>query len=222
MSILLLAALLSSLVIPTTVVHFSSGQNVTVSGPGSDAERLKYGETSAWVNTSTVISPRKDVAAVKFCVDHAMESGCVVYLARPTGRIQELENSDVNLFLWTADGRYLIGSGGDTVRLWNLSGGQRTDTLTLPVSDPGLTPGASEITRLWLDHGDLCVAMKNQLYAVQVRLPGTLQNPPSQRRGVTFTTTRYVLPWLTRLTSTSAPAGSKQQEAECQQVRRSD
>jgi hypothetical protein len=219
---LLLATALSSLVIPTATVHFPGGQGVIVSGPGSDAERLKYGETSAWINNATLYSPKKDWVAVRFCTEHAMESGCVVYLARASGQIQKLENSGVDLLLWTSDGRYLIGSGGDTVRLWNLSGGLRTGTLTLPVSDPGITPGASEITRLWLDHGDLCVAMKNQLYAVQIRLPGTLQNPPSQRRGVTFTTTRYVLPWLTRLTSATLPVGPKLQEAECRRVRRSD
>ena len=193
-----------------------------VPGPGSDAERLKYGETSAWMNNATLFSRRSEAVAVRFCNDHTMESGCIVYVAKPTGRILELENSDVNLFLWTANGRYLIGSGGDTVRLWNLSGGMRTDTLTLPVSDPGLTPGASEITRLWLDHGDLCVAMKNQLYAVQIRVPGAPQHPPSQQRGVTLTTTRYVLPWLTRLTSTSSLASRTPLEAICQQVRRSD
>ena len=219
---LLLTTVLSSLVIPTANVHFAGGQSMIISGPGSDAERLKYGETSAWMNNATLYSPKKDWVAVRFCIEHTMESGCVVYLARATDHIQELEDSDVNLLLWTADGRYLIGSGSDTVRLWNLSGGRRTDMLTLPVNDPGLTPGASEITRLWLDHGDLCVAMKNQLYAVQSRAAGTLQNPPSQRRGVTFTTTRYILPWLTRLTSATSPAGSKQQEAECLQVRRFD
>ena len=205
---------------PTTTVHFSGGQSVTVPGPGSDAERLKYGETSAYMNNATLYSPKNDLAAVRFCIDHTMESGCIVYLVKPSGRILELENSSVNLFLWTADGRYLIGSADDTVRLWNLSGGMRTDTLTIPLSDPDLVPGTAEITRLWLDHGDLCVAMKNQWYAVHIRVPGTSQNPPSQRRGVTLTTTRYILPWLTRLTSVSSPTSRTPHEAECQRVKR--
>ena len=198
MSILLLAALLSSLVIPTTVVHFSSGQNVTVSGPGSDAERLKYGETSAWVNTSTVISPRKDVAAVKFCVDHAMESGCVVYLARPTGRIQELENSDVATLFWTADGRYLIGADRNTVRLWNLSGAFRSVT---PPPQPGMRSSLFEVTRIWLDRSGLCVASVFQITPDQARPMNALPLPLS----TTAATTRYALPLLTELTTTVFP-----------------
>jgi len=33
-----------------------------------------------------------------------------------------LKNSDVTRLLWTRDGKYLIGAGGNTVRLWNLVG----------------------------------------------------------------------------------------------------
>jgi WD40 repeat protein len=210
MSILLLAALLSSLVIPTTVVHFSSGQNVTVSGPGSDAERLKYGETSAWVNTSTVISPRKDVAAVQFCTDHAMESGCVVYLVRPTGRIQELENNNVNTLFWTADGRYLIGADRNTVRLWNLLGGSRSVT---PPPQPGMRSSLFEVTRIWLDRRGLCVASVFQTGPNQPRSMDATPLPLS----TTAATTRYALPLLTALTTTVSPplAAYRVPEAAC-------
>jgi len=215
MSLLLLASLLSSLVVPTTVVHFFSGQNVTVSGPGSDAERLKYGETSVWVNTSTVISPRRDVAAVQFCADHAMESGCVVYLARPTAEIQELKNSDVTLLLWTADGRYLIGADRNTVRLWNLSGAFRSVT---PPPQPGVRSSLFEVTRIWLDRGGLCVASVFQTTPDQ---PRSVMDAPPLPLSTTAATTRYALPLLTELATTvSAPlAASRVPEAAC---RRSD
>jgi len=210
MSILLLAPLLSSLVVPTTVVHFSSGQNVTVPGPGSDAERLKYGETSAWKNTSTVISPRKDVAAVQFCVNHAMESGCVVYLARPTGGIQELGDSDVAVLFWTADGRYLIGADHNTVRLWNLSGAFRSVT---PPPQPGMRSSLFEVTRIWLDRGGLCVASVFQTTPDHPRPAGAPPPPLS----ATAATTRYALPLLTELTTTVSPprAAYRVPEAAC-------
>jgi len=210
MSILLLALLSSRLIVPTTVVHFSSGQNVTVSGPGSDAERLKYGETSAWVNTSTVISPRQDVAAVQFCGNHTMESGCVVYLARPTGRIQELKNSDVTPLLWTADGRYLIGVDRNTVRLWNLSGTFRS---VMPPPQPGMPSSLFEVTRIWLDRGGLCVA---SVFRTTPDQPRSGDAPPLPL-STTAATTRYALPFLTELTTTvSAPlAAYRVPEAAC-------
>lgn len=218
MALLLLTTLLSSLVVPTTVVHFPSGQKVTVSGPGSDAERLKDGETGAWRNTSTVISPRKDVAAVQFCVDHAMESGCVVYLARPTGGIQELENSNVATLFWTADGRYLIGADLDrsTVRLWNLSGAVRS---VMPPPQPGIPSSLFEVTRIWLDRGSLCVASVFQTSPDQARPPGALPSPLS----ITAATTRYALPLLSELTTTVAPprAAHRVPEAACRRPDRS-
>jgi len=209
MSFLLLASLLSSLVVPMTVVHFSSGQNVTVSGPGSDAERLKDGETSAWVNTSTVISPRKDVAAVQFCGNHTMESGCVVYLARPTGGIQELQDSSVTSLFWTADGRYLIGADRNTVRLWNLSGASRSVT---PPPQPGMRSSLFEVTRIWLDRGGLCVASVFQTTPDQPR-----SDAPPLPLSTTAATTRYALPFLTELTTTVSPprAAYRVPEAAC-------
>ncbi|WP_155297597.1 hypothetical protein [Deinococcus kurensis] len=48
-----------------------------------------------------------------------------VFLVRPDGRIDRLKNDTVRDVQWTEDGRYLIGMGVNTVRVWNLNGGLR-------------------------------------------------------------------------------------------------
>lgn len=48
-----------------------------------------------------------------------------VFLVSPDGRIDRLKNDTVLDIQWTQDGRYLIGMGANTVRLWNLNGGVR-------------------------------------------------------------------------------------------------
>jgi hypothetical protein len=220
---LLIAAALGTQVIPTATVHFPRGHSVTVSGPGSDADRLVYGETSPWINTRTLFTVKKDVAAVQFCISHTKEEGCIVYLVRTSGRVQELENSDVKPLIWTGDGTYLIGAGVNTVRLWDLSGAVRLATPVPPLINRGAVQSSSEIIRLWLDAGSLCVATRNQLYSEQgEQMTPAPQTPESQRGGMTLTTTRYLIPSLKRLTSTTSAVGPKLQEADCTRVRRSD
>ncbi|MFC6800920.1 hypothetical protein ACFQDE_03495 [Deinococcus caeni] len=48
-----------------------------------------------------------------------------VFLVHPDGRIDRLKNDTVLDVQWTTDGRYLLGTGANTIRLWNLSGGLR-------------------------------------------------------------------------------------------------
>ncbi|GAA5437233.1 hypothetical protein M8445_14495 [Deinococcus aquaticus] len=52
-----------------------------------------------------------------------------VHLVKPDGRVLPLKNSDVFDVIWMPDGQYLLGRGGNTLRLWNTSGGLRTRVL---------------------------------------------------------------------------------------------
>ncbi|MVN85798.1 hypothetical protein GO986_03360 [Deinococcus sp. HMF7620] len=47
-------------------------------------------------------------------------------LAQPGEPVRPLPNSNVRTLFWTADGRYLLGGGFNTLRLWNLAGDVRT------------------------------------------------------------------------------------------------
>ncbi|MFC3834583.1 MULTISPECIES: hypothetical protein [Deinococcus] len=51
-----------------------------------------------------------------------------VFLVRPDGRTEQLKNDTVLNIQWSEDGRYLIGTGDNTIRLWNLNGGARQVT----------------------------------------------------------------------------------------------
>jgi hypothetical protein len=64
---------------------------------------------------------------------------------------------------------------------------------------------------LWLDRGNLCVAAHDQLFDAQ-----------GQQKRQTVTTTRYTLPTLKGVTTTTYPAGFGRNEADCMRVRRSD
>jgi len=119
-----------------------------------------------------------------------------------------LKNGNVTRLLWSPDGQSVIGAGTNTVRLWTLSGALRTAVPSSPLIEPGDVQTSSQIVRLWLNRGNLCVATTDQLYGAQ-----------GQRRRITVTTTRHRLPTLRGLTSYTLPGP---QEADCQAVRRSD
>ncbi|WP_152545002.1 hypothetical protein [Deinococcus phoenicis] len=152
------------------------------------------------------MSPRGDAAAVRFCWEIGKYDGCQVYLARPSGAVLELKNSNVTKLLWTEDGKYLIGAGENTVRLWNLSGGSRA-----AVPQPFLETGqqsVSHIRRFWLRDRDLCVAMNSEIFG------------PNGGYAVEqlMTTTRYALPLLKPLESVTLPV-QEGQEAPCHMPR---
>ncbi len=180
---------------------------MTVTGPADSFNHPEF----PWTLSQTLLSPRGDAAAARFCFEPPGFRFCEVYLARPGPPVLTLKNGTVFQLLWTADGQYLIGAGKNTVRLWNLSGGVRIVTPVPPLIEPGVTQSASVITRLWLDRGNLCVAAQDQLFDAQ-----------GQQRGQTVTTTRYSLPTFKGLTTTSYPAGFGRDEAECMRVRRFD
>jgi len=145
---------------------------------------------------------------VRFCYEYPGGQFCQVDLVRPGLPVKVLKNGNVTRLLWSPDGRSLIGAGTNTVRLWTLSGTLRTAVPSSPLIEPGDTQTSSQIIRLWLNRGDLCVSTRDQLFDTQ-----------GQQRHTTVTTTRYQLATLQGLTSSTLPGP---READCQAVRRSD
>lgn len=80
---------------------------------------------------------------------------CQVNLVRPSGQILELAGGAVTgQLLWSADGKYLIGAGNNTIRLWNLVGGRRSVTVKNFAADQ---IQAYRIGKMWWQGQDLCV-----------------------------------------------------------------
>lgn len=175
-------------------VAFPGGRMVRVVGPEPMADFLA-------TPAQTLLSPRGDAAAVRFCWDIPKYDSCQVRLVRPSGTIQILKNSDVRRLLWTPDGQYLIGAGVNTLRLWNLAGGVRTAVPTPGQVHAGLSRHSARIVGLSLRGRDLCVRTADQWYERN-----------GQQAGRSVSTTRYALPTLRTLQTVSAPEG---QEAPC-------
>jgi hypothetical protein len=189
---------------PTATVQFRSGPVRTVIGPANSAGNAEY----PWRVSQTLVAPRVEAAAVRFCSESPGGQFCQVDLVRPGLPVTVLKNGNVTRLFWSADVQLLIGAGITTVRLWTLSGTLRTAVPFSPLIEPGDAQTSSQITRLWLSRGDLCVATRDQLFDTQ-----------GQQRRTTVTTTRYRLPTLQGLTSHTLPGP---READCQAVRRSD
>lgn len=68
------------------------------------------------------VSPRGDAAAVNFCWVIPKYRSCLVRLVRSDGSMSDLRNSEVDKLTWSGDGKYLIGAGASTLRIWNLGG----------------------------------------------------------------------------------------------------
>lgn len=174
---------------PEANVAFGGRDTVRVFGP-SNKGREEY----PWTVVQTLLSPRGDAAAVRFCWEAIKYHGCQVRLARPDGTVAELKNSDVRRLLWTPDGKYLIGAGNNTVRLWNLAGGVRTAIPTPGSVFAPLTRHSSQIVGLTLRNSELCVRTEDQWY-----------DRNGQQKDRSVSTTRYVLPTLKPLEPISQP-----------------
>lgn len=208
LALLLTAAMTSPFaqaLIPRVEVSFMGGEKVSVQGPEPVAD---FPAKPA----QTLLSPRGDAAAVRFCWDIPKYDSCQVHLVRPDGTVQELKNSNVTRLLWTADGKYLIGAGANTIRLWNLVGGVRA-ALPRPVL-LGKQRSFSHIGRLWLRGSDLCVSMNSEVFGPN----------GGYATGQQVTTTRYALPTLKPLTVTTlgSTPNEKAKEAECRPSTSSD
>lgn len=178
----------------TVDVAFSGGPVVRVTGPEPVAD---FPAEPA----GTLMSPRGDAAAVRFCWNIPKYDSCQVRLVRPGGAVQILTKSDVRRLLWTPDGQYLIGAGANTVRLWNLAGGVRTAVPTPGQVHAGLSRHSSHIVGLAFRGRDLCVRAQDRWYG---------RDGQQARQSVSVT--RYALPTLRALQTVSAPEG---QEAPC-------
>jgi hypothetical protein len=176
----------------------------TVTGPANPPERAEY----PWTLRQTLYAPTKKAAAVRFCWDIGKYGGCETSVARPGQPVLKLAKGDVSQLLWTADGKYLIGAGANTLRLWNLVGGVRTAATQVE---------GSSVQRLWLAQpnqgkADLCVSVSRMF-------------PINGVYRTAMTTLRYALPTLKVLTVTTLPPASSQQkakEAECRPFSSSD
>ncbi|UQN10628.1 WD40 repeat domain-containing protein [Deinococcus sp. QL22] len=109
---------------PKATISFGAQGMVEVVGPSNQGR-----PESPWTMIQTLMSPRGDAAVVRFCWEVGKYDGCQVHLARPGRPVHRLNSSNVKHLLWTPDGQYLVGAGNNTLRLWNLSGGLRTQVL---------------------------------------------------------------------------------------------
>lgn len=176
-------------------VAFPGGRSVRVGGPAPMAD---FPANPA----QTLLSPRGDAAAVRFCWYIPKYDSCQMRLVRPNGTVQVLKNSNVRRLLWSKDGKYLIGAGVNTVRLWNLGGGVRTAVAMRALPTPGWVY-QYEIKRLWWHGSDLCVSTLDVGWA----RTGKASSQAS-------TTTRYAIPSLKVLSQTKG-SGAPGKEAKC-------
>ncbi|MPY65488.1 hypothetical protein F8S09_02115 [Deinococcus sp. SDU3-2] len=178
-------------------------RSVEVAFPGGRVVRVPGPEPMADFPASpaqTLLSPRGDAAAARFCWDLPKYGSCQVRLVRPSGAVQVLKNSNVRRLLWTPDGQYLIGAGVNTVRLWNLVGRVRTAVPTPGEVYPQPFRRLSRIAGLSLWGRDLCVQTEDQWFT-----------PTGQQAGRSISATRYTLPTLRSLQVLSFVAAEGQQ-----------
>ncbi|MFC5847583.1 hypothetical protein [Deinococcus petrolearius] len=142
-------------------------------------------------------SPRGDAAALRFCRDIPKYSTCQVFLVRPGLPTRALPRSDVQRLLWSPDGRFLIGAGANTVRLWNLAGGVRAQVPQPPGAGATRLVRTRTVTGLHLRRGELCVSLLADVF----RKSG---GPAVAGRTATF---RYALPALRPAERAPSPPG---------------
>ncbi|WP_211214820.1 hypothetical protein [Deinococcus aquatilis] len=177
--------------VPKAQLTFPGSPPQIISGPANTDQAVV---DQPWTLDQILYAPSKNAAAVRFCWDIGKFGSCETSLARPGQPVLKLSGGDVSRLLWATDGKYLIGAGANTLRLWNLVGGVRT----------AVTPVAgSTVQRLWLAQpnlgkSDLCVSVRRMF-------------PVNGVYRTTMTSIRYALPALKVLTVTT----QKGKEAEC-------
>lgn len=201
MALLAAAAVTPPVLVGETVtVNFGERGKVNVAGPTPMSDNPEY----PWTAQQTLLSPRGDAAAVRFCWEAIKYHGCQVYLVRPGGTILILKNSDLTRLLWKQDGKYLIGAGANTVRLWNLVGGVRSHVPTTAPMPADTVAQTRNITNMAFQNGFLCVSLLADVFK---KSGGNSTNTLS-------TTTRYSIPTLRPLEAVTSPT-SELQEAPC-------
>lgn len=201
MALLAAAAVTPPVLVGETVtVNFAERGKVNVTGPTPMSDNPEY----PWTAQQTLLSPRGDAAAVRFCWEAIKYHGCLVHLVRPSGIIQTLKNSNVTRLLWTPDGKYLIGAGANTVRLWNLVGGVRAHVPRAAENRVGMMAQTRNITNLRFQDGFLCVSL----------LADVFRKSGGYAIDTLSTTTRYSIPMLTAIEAVTMPV-KEEQEAPC-------
>ena len=130
MSRILLASLLSTLVTtqaqtgaparpvpsaPTVSVFFSDWDSFLVQGPRG-TEDYTYGLAGMVTRPA---SPQKPQKTLHWCWQALKFSGCQLQVVNKDAAPVFLLNSDVREMAYTPDGRWLLGMGNNTMRLWN-------------------------------------------------------------------------------------------------------
>lgn len=100
----------------------STGKTVVVKGPKVD---LDFDTWWRWKVSNILKSPNEKFTAVLYYGSAIKYWSAAVFLIRPDGTVEELKNGEVRKTQWTEDGIYLVGTGDNTIRLWNLNGGVR-------------------------------------------------------------------------------------------------
>ncbi len=132
-------------------VFFPGGAVVRVQGPAG-TDDYAYGLAS-------MAAPQVgQVRALQWCWESLKFSGCQVHLVRPQGPPVVLRNSGVRQQVFTPDGRWLVGMGDNTLRLWNpqrAADAPRTQALNM-----------NGLERLEVSARNICVTGRDRLSAV--------------------------------------------------------
>ena len=201
-------------------VTFPGGQTVRVQMPDYGPEDLVR-----TYRPSVRFNPQRSFAAVQTSWSAgAKYEGGDVFLVHPSRPTLRLTAGTVGRLFWTEDGQYLIGAGKTTVRLWNLQGGVRLATPSLPARWlNGRDVIAREIIGMALAQSALCVRSSFVLaeagaFAPVPGAPGD-EAPPAEAPAeapvteVLQTVSRYSLPTLRLLSR--APASSTTKAPPC-------
>lgn len=102
-------------------VDLANGKTVMVKGPGAELD--DFGEPYySWHLVSRQRSQNGKFTAIHYAGNHWQYWDAIVYLVNPSGKIIELKKSMVNQVVWSQDGKYLLGFGNNTFRVWNQLG----------------------------------------------------------------------------------------------------
>jgi WD40 repeat protein len=108
-------------------VTTKSGKVVEIKGPEVNLKPdpdLDY----RWKTPTILPNQDSQFIAVHYYGSLSKYWDAMVYLVGPDGQLRRLKNGTVLNVQWTDDGKYLIGRGVNTLRLWNLNGGLRQVT----------------------------------------------------------------------------------------------
>ncbi|WP_420596217.1 hypothetical protein [Deinococcus sp.] len=112
---------------PVATVTLGNGKTVTVVGPGP----VQWADIVVdWELSNLAYSPDHKFAAVQFTFSVAKGYNSAIYLVRPDGSTFRLASDTVFSIEWTSDSKYILGFGGNTLRLWNLNGGLKQLTVS--------------------------------------------------------------------------------------------